>query len=94
MKISYFRTIAMVSAWASIEYRVLEELNIELTSPELTRTTMWCISRLYGAMSDDTVDRNSRMRLMKRDRGFANFIIEFLLRKSFAIFNKLSGETK
>lgn len=87
----------LILAWCSLEHSILLEGGAALVSPELNRSSLWCLRRLTAALSitfDSNDEDKELLPTLEVRNEFSRRLIEFSLQKTFTILNKLSGETK
>lgn len=80
-------------SWCSVEHTLLIEHGAEAVSPELARTSVWCMKRLIWAVGAHVMSHEDDD-LATIVRSFSQIVVDFTLQKSFSILNKLSGEEK
>uniref|UniRef100_A0A0R3S5N0 Exportin-4 n=1 Tax=Elaeophora elaphi TaxID=1147741 RepID=A0A0R3S5N0_9BILA len=83
------RIIGAVLAWCSIEHKLLVDRGAEAISPELARSSIWCMGRLISAMGFHVMNPDDSERLAFVIERVLQAIVDFTLQKSFNILNSL-----
>ncbi|VBB33229.1 unnamed protein product [Acanthocheilonema viteae] len=86
--------ISAVLSWCSIEHKLLVDHGAEAISPELARSSVWCLGRLICAMGFHTINPEDSERLAAITKSILQTVVDFALQKCFSILNNLSGERK
>lgn len=88
------RIIGAVLAWCSIEHKLLMDRGAEAISPELARSSLWCMGRLMCSLGFHVMNPEDSERLAAVIESVLQTVVDFALQKSFGILNSLSGERK
>uniref|UniRef100_A0A0N5AE84 Exportin-4 n=1 Tax=Syphacia muris TaxID=451379 RepID=A0A0N5AE84_9BILA len=88
----------LMLAWNALDHQILMEKGAEHISPEVSRSAIWCTKRLLSSLSSFSEMGDNPFVYVANDGGsnaeFSRFMIRFVLHRTFAILNKLSGEIK
>lgn len=88
------RIIGVVLAWCSVEHKLLIDRGAEAISPELARSSLWCMGRLICAMGFHVMNPENSERFAAAIESILQTIVDFALQKCFSALNNLSGERK
>ncbi|EJD74821.1 hypothetical protein LOAG_17920 [Loa loa] len=88
------KLIGAVLAWCSIEHKLLMDRGAEAISPELARSSLWCMGRLICSLGFHSMNPEDSERLAAVIESVLQTMVDFALQKSFGIINNLSGERK
>nr|CDQ06172.1 Bm7015 [Brugia malayi] len=86
------RIIGVVLAWCSIEHKLLMDRGAEAISPELARSSLWCMRRLICSLGFHVMNPEDSEQLASIIKKNLQAMVDFALQKSFGILNNLSGE--
>ncbi|MFH4977382.1 hypothetical protein AB6A40_004091 [Gnathostoma spinigerum] len=96
----FIRITGLVLLWNVLDHRILGEYGINAVSPELMRSSIWCIRRLVAALSDCEQpeapnDNNAQYSPMLSKEGEASSkIVKFALHRCFGAIQKFPAERK
>ncbi|VDK73552.1 unnamed protein product [Litomosoides sigmodontis] len=88
------KTLGIVLAWFSIEHQLLVDRGAEAISPELTRSSLWCMGRLVCAAGFHVMNPEDSERLAVIMGSILQIVVDLALQKCFNILNNMSGEHK
>ncbi|VIO92909.1 Uncharacterized protein BM_BM7015 [Brugia malayi] len=88
------KIIGVVLAWCSIEHKLLMDRGAEAISPELARSSLWCMRRLICSLGFHVMNPEDSEQLASIIKKNLQAMVDFALQKSFGILNNLSGEHK
>uniref|UniRef100_A0AAF5Q5W4 Exportin-4 n=2 Tax=Wuchereria bancrofti TaxID=6293 RepID=A0AAF5Q5W4_WUCBA len=88
------KIVGAVLAWCSIEHKLLMDRGAEAISPELARSSLWCMGRLICSLGFQVMNPEDSEQLASIMQKILQTMVDFALQKSFGILNNLSGEHK